>query len=279
MRRVNPNVYTKKYYLTDCTGYEEFKRSYGKELEVRFKELIKYFKIKPGQKVLDIGCGRGEMVIFSAKNGAKAIGIDYSKNAIDLANLAKSKQPFKIRERIKFKVMDAKNLLFNESEFDLIILTDVVEHLYPEELEIVFKEIKRVLKNNGLLVIHTAPNKLFNDFFYRFYCYPVSTIIVSIWNALSKHKYPNIANPKDLRTKSHAIMHINEPTYFTLRRFFRKFNLKGKILSTNITVRKPILGIKDIIFNLIVFFDPFSRHFPLNILCGSDFIACLENKK
>lgn len=279
MRRVDPKVYTKNYYLSDCTGYQEFKKSFGKDLEPRFRELIKFFDIKRGIRVLDIGCGRGEMVIFAAKNNAEAVGIDYSENAIYLANFAKNEQSEETKNRISFKVMEAKKLSFSDSTFDMVILTDVVEHLYPEELEMVFKQIKRVLKNRGLVIIHTAPNKLFNDIFYRFYSYPLGTIVVSLWNFITKRRYPSIAKPKDLRTDSHAVMHINEPTYFSLRNLYNKFKFSWVIESTNITARKPILSFKDRIFNFIVFIDPLSRKFPLNIFCGSDFISILKNKK
>jgi len=279
MRRVDPTVYTKKYYLTDCTGFNEFKKTFGNKLEPRFKEIVKYLEIKKGTKVLDIGCGRGEMAIYASKKGSDSIGIDYSRESIALANTAKRKQPFKIQKKIEFKVMDAKKLLFSDSSFDMIILTDVAEHLYPEELEIVFKEIKRVLKNKGSVIIHTAPNKLFNDIFYRFYSYPLGTIVVSLWNFIARRRYPNIAKPKDLRTDSHAVMHINEPTYFSLRNLFNEFKFSWIIESTNITTRKPILSFNDRIFNLIVFIDPLSRKFPLNILCGSDFISILKNIK
>src|ERR1035437_2511749 len=168
MKRVDPKVYTKEYYLTDCTGFSEFKKSFGKILELRFVELIKHFKIEPNTKVLDIGCGRGEMVFFAALSGAEAIGIDYSKDAIELANLAKKKQSKTIQAKTKFLLMDAKKIAFADFYFDMVIMTDVVEHLYPKELDLTFKEIKRVLKNQGLVIIHTAPNKTFNDYFYKF---------------------------------------------------------------------------------------------------------------
>lgn len=279
MRRVDPKVYTKKYYLSDCTGYQEFKKSFGKDLEPRLKELIKFFDIKQGMRVLDIGCGRGEMVIFCAKKGASAIGIDYSEQAIKLAKLAQSKQPKKLKEKIEFQLMDAKILKFQDSYFDIVILTDVVEHLYPEELKMVFKDIKRVLVNKGIVIIHTAPNRFFNNIFYKFYSYPMSSLLVFLWNLFKRRKYSNITKPKDLRTDSHAVMHINEPTYFSLRNLYNKFKFSWVIESTNITARKPIVSLKDRIFNLIVFIDPLSRKFPLNIFCGSDFISILKNKK
>lgn len=279
IRSVDPSVYTREYYLTDCTGFEEFEKSYGEELEPRFKELIKYFKITKDMKVLDIGCGRGEMVLFTAKNKAIAYGIDYSKPAIQLANIVKNKQKKEIKNKMHFELMDAKGLKFGDSSFNLVILTDVVEHLYDDELDVVFSEIYRVLKKGGMLVVHTAPNKLFNEITYKYYSYPVSTFLVNFWNFTTRREYPNISKPELLRTSSHQIMHVNEPTYFSLRNLFKKHKFEGSIVSSNITAKKESLGIKDIIFNFFVFLHPFSKIFPFNVLFGSDFISILKINK
>lgn len=279
MRRVDPKVYTKEYYLADCTGFKEFRESYGQKLEPRLEEVVRRINILPGMNVLDVGCGRGEMVFYAARQGANAVGIDYAGEAIGLANELKKKKEKSIREKMQFHIMDAKNLLFPSSSFDIVILTDVVEHLYDEEINKVFLEIKRVLKRNGTIVIHTAPNKLFFNIGYRVYSYPIATFLVAIWNALSKSSYPNIAKPDDLRVDSHAIMHINEPTYFSLKKLFNKHNFKGYVLSTNVVSKKPIVGLKDKFFNFIVYLHPLSAYFPFNILLGSDFIAILKNKK
>lgn len=276
---VDPKVYTREYYLTDCTGYQEFNESYGNKLEPRFRELVGHFTIKEGMRVLDVGCGRGEMALFAAKKGALAIGIDYSKNAIKLANKMRRKKKREFQKKMRFYVMDAKNLTFADSYFDIVVLTDVVEHLYEKELDVVFRQIKRVLKKNGTIVIHTAPNKLFVDIGYKLYSYPLSTIIVRTWNILSGSKYQNIAKPSMLRTYSHSIMHINEPTYFSLKRLFNRYNLAGSLKSSNITAKKPSLGLKDVLFNTIVFLHPLSKYFPFNVLFGSDFIAVLRNQK
>lgn len=276
---VDPSVYTEDYYLSDCTGFEEYKQSYGDKFEPRFKEIIKYFKINQGMKLLDIGCGRGELVFFAAKHGAEATGIDYSKEAIRLANILKNKKSIEIRRKMKFYVMDAKKLKFPNSFYDTVILTDVIEHLYDEELDILFKELKRVLKKSGILIVHTAPNKLFFDIGYKFYSYPISSFIVGVWNFIAKSHYPNVAKPSVIRTNSHAIMHVNEPTFFSLERLFRKHGFVGSVISSNVTSKKPIFGIKDLIFNFIVFLHPFSKYFPFNIVFGSDFISVLRNKK
>lgn len=279
MRRVDPKQYTQEYYLTDCTGHEEFKKSFGEILELRFKELIKYFRITPGTKVLDIGCGRGEMALYCAKKGAIAVGIDYSEEAINLAKWARSKHSKKIKEKTNFYVLDAKRLNFKSSSFDLVILTDVVEHLYPEELDLIFKEVKRVLKRNGKLIIHTAPNKWFNDIAYKYYSYPISTAFISFWNFFLRRAYPNIAKPNNLRVDSHVVMHINEHTYFSLKKLYKKHKFEGSVASTNITAKKPEISLKDVIYNFFVFLHPISKKFPVNIIFGSDFVSILKNKK
>lgn len=278
-KSVDPSAYSRRYYLTDCSGYEEFKKSYGQMLEPRLKEIVKYFKIVPSMKVLDVGCGRGELALFAAKLGVEAIGIDYSKEAIKIANLAKKKSTKEVQKRTKFHIIDAKNLRFKNSSFDIVILTDVIEHLYPRELDIVFKEVKRVLKRDGKIVVHTAPNKLFNDIGYKYYSYPVSTVFVYLWNLLLKKSYPNITKAENLRVDSHAIMHINEPTYFSLKKLYKKHKLEGSIISTNITAKKPVISFKDVIFNFFVFLHPISKRFPFNIIFGSDFVSILKNKE
>jgi hypothetical protein len=74
-------------------------------------------------------------------------------------------------------------------------------------------------------------------------------------------------------------MHINEPTYFSLKGLFKKYKFDGKLYSSNITVKKPIISKKDTLINIFVFLHPASKYFPLNILFGSDFISVLKNIK
>lgn len=279
MRRVDPKVYTEKYYLTDCTGYDEYKKTFGEKLEIRFLEIKDYLRVDKKDKVLDIGCGRGELVYYTARQGADSYGIDYSNSAVKLALKLRNKKPQAIRLKMKFKEMDAKKLEFPNSYFSVVVLTDVVEHLYNEELDLVFSEIKRVLKPNGKLIIHTAPNKWFNDYGYKYYSYPISTMLIFVWNILMQTRYPNILHPSKLRTDSHSIMHINEPTYFSLKKIYKKYNFEGKLFSTNVTVKKPIISKKDTLINMFVFLHPISKYFPVNVLFGSDFVSILRNIK
>ena len=64
--RVDPAVYTGDYYLTNCHGYEDFVLSGGRKVGPRFVKALSLAGDLRGKRVLDVGCGRGELVIQSA---------------------------------------------------------------------------------------------------------------------------------------------------------------------------------------------------------------------
>jgi 2-polyprenyl-3-methyl-5-hydroxy-6-metoxy-1,4-benzoquinol methylase len=277
MKRVDPKHYTKEYYLTDATGHEEYKKDYGKTLEPRLERIVKEIPLRKGMSVLDIGCGRGEIALWCAGNGAsKVVGIDYSKNAVDLAKKALRHSSKKIQKKVIFKLEDAKKMKLNDKSFDLVIMTEVLEHVYPEEQEIIFQKTQKLLKDDGTLFFHTAPSKWFNDYTYKYWCYPISTILVGINNLITQKDYGNLAKPSDVRTDSHKIMHVNEPDYFSLKKVTRKCGFKGNIKTTNVTVAKPNLSWKDELFNLLVYLIPISSNFPFNVIWGNDFYAVMK---
>jgi 2-polyprenyl-3-methyl-5-hydroxy-6-metoxy-1,4-benzoquinol methylase len=279
MLRVDPKHYTRHYYLSDASGFEEYIRSFGKELEPRLSRIIQNIPLKKGMRVLDIGCGRGELVYWVAKNGAeKVIGIDYSTNAIYLSNKAKQKWPKYIQKKVSFKVKDAKEMKFDNNSFDLVIMTEVLEHLYPKEQISILKKIHKMLKVNGLLFVHTAPSKYFNNYTYRYWCYPISSVLVAFNNLFTKKKYPNAIKPHKIRTYSHRIMHVNEPGYFSLRKLYSVTGFRGKILSTNATISKPIISWKDRVYNCLVYLSPLSNYPPVNFLWGNDFYSILRKR-
>ena len=61
---------------------------------------------------------------------------------------------------------DAKTLPFPSDYFDRVLMFDVVEHLFPWELQQALVDIGRVLKPGGRLVIHTAPNRWYDTYAY-----------------------------------------------------------------------------------------------------------------
>lgn len=279
MRTVDSRVYTKNYYLSDCTHYQEFNRSGGIELGDRFVKLLPFLSIEPGMTVLDIGSGRGELCIYAARKGASAVGIDYSAAAVALANNVRNKLPGTIKRRLQFIKVPVTEIDFPKNYFDVVVCVEVLEHLYPEEIEIMLKKVEKCLKPGGRAVFHTAPNRWFGDIGYRYWSYPVGTWLIRISNFLTGNNYPSMQPPETLRTASHKVMHVNEPTWISLRDQFNNSGFDYSVRSLNITMIKPVLSWKDKLFNAIAYFHPLSTKFPFNMIFGDDFLVVATKRR
>jgi ubiquinone/menaquinone biosynthesis C-methylase UbiE/NAD-dependent dihydropyrimidine dehydrogenase PreA subunit len=119
----------------------------------RIKKQIIQTHIKPGMKILDIGCGTGSLIIDAAKSGASATGVDISKEMLEVAR--KRIDGYALADKITLHHAGVVELdrLFEESRFDLIVSTLVFSELYAEERALALSQIKKVLKPDGTLVI------------------------------------------------------------------------------------------------------------------------------
>ena len=90
---VSPNIYDRNYFLTDNEGWREYQKGLDEYIHPKFSQALKIASPTRGERVLDVGCGRGELIYYCAKIGARALGIDYSKAAIDIANETIKKLP------------------------------------------------------------------------------------------------------------------------------------------------------------------------------------------
>lgn len=154
-----PSIYDKNYFKVHHESPAS--KTLIKERKVKFNRALKLARIKPGLKILDLGCGNGEEAVRLARAGLQVWGVDYSKDAISLARERRGKQPKEIARKLHFSLADAKELKFSSDFFDRCICLDVFEHIYPKTLERVITEIKRVMKPGGLVVVKTTPNRLF----------------------------------------------------------------------------------------------------------------------
>lgn len=94
-------------------------------------------------KILDLGCGTGNKTNFIHKKGFNIIGIDSSERAISYA-----KNNYKNMQFYKGNILNTK---FADNSFDAIISTAVMHCLIKSQRLKYIKEIKRLLKKNGIL--------------------------------------------------------------------------------------------------------------------------------
>jgi len=101
-------------------------------------------RLEPGGKVLDVGCGRDAPIAGShAKDAGLAVGIDMVRE-------------FQPPEAVEIVRADMNELPFADETFDLVFSRSVLEHLLEPELA--FKEVGRILKKGGGVIMAT-PNK------------------------------------------------------------------------------------------------------------------------
>ncbi len=202
---ISSQAYETNYYKTACEGYKEFSESGGRLLPLRLKIPLTLAEIKPGMRIVDIGCGRGEIVYHAVQSGAKVWGLDYSRDAVSIAVAElRANLTQELYKNCVIQQCDATRLPFQEAEMDRVFMLDVVEHLTPEELSSTLREIHRVLKPNGYLIIHTMPSL----WYYR-YGYPIFRFI----QVLRGITLPR--DPRERYTYSH--LHVNEQTPTSLK--------------------------------------------------------------
>jgi ubiquinone biosynthesis O-methyltransferase len=100
-----------------------------------------------GRRVLDIGCGDGELAVELARCGATVTGIDASAAMIDAARIRAKKHDVDV----SFQVATAERLPFPAEQFDVVTAITIL--CFVEDAEPVFREIARVLRPGGRFII------------------------------------------------------------------------------------------------------------------------------
>jgi len=116
------------------------------------KEIVNRW-IESGVEVLDIGCGTGELLELAARAGACVTGIDISEGMLSIAKNRFEKKELHSRAKLYHAGVTELDQLFDDKRFDLVTSTLVFSELYTEERQWAYREIARVLKKSGTLVL------------------------------------------------------------------------------------------------------------------------------
>ncbi len=204
-------LYSRAYYLSDCHGYQEFQKSHGTQLPRRLAKCLALAQIQPGVRLVDLGCGRGELALQAASHGAVTLAVDPSPHALRLVAEALSSwaEPPK---RIHLLRAQGENLPIASDWADVVVLSDVVEHIPDRGLGQLLDECRRILRPLGRLVIHTQPNRILLD-----YTVPLLSRISRLWG---------VDLPCDLRDELSEgygrQYHPNEQSFASVRRLLRR---------------------------------------------------------
>lgn len=221
---VPADLYTRDYFLADCEGYRPFLESKGAMLSNRLASFYKRLAVRPTDRVLEIACGRGEICALLSPRVRSVVGIDYAPSAVEICREAYPPSEYK---NLSFAVADAKKLPFPDNSFDLVYCSEFLEHVHDWELRETFKEIVRVLAPDGRLICQTEPNRYFR-FVSSAWSFPARLV-----QSLRKGRPVRFLLE---RPAGHTKFHVNEQTYWSVKRLVREHFLEAKVQTYEMTL-------------------------------------------
>ncbi len=124
---------------------------FGPHMDSGRKEAVEALQLKPNDKVLEVGFGTGLTLRHYPDINLHIYGIDISEKMLEKGKERLKEYHKRSSNKVELKIMDAHNLEFNDNTFDAVLCPYVLT-VVPKP-EIVCKEIKRVLKPNGKVVV------------------------------------------------------------------------------------------------------------------------------
>jgi cyclopropane-fatty-acyl-phospholipid synthase len=114
--------------------------------------LLSKLRLKPGEKLLDIGCGWGSLIIKAAADyGAEALGVTLSPSQYEYAKDRIKREG--LEKHCRVELCDYRRLPADE-KFDKIVSVGMYEHVGGKYLNVYFEKIFSLLRDDGLFVNH-----------------------------------------------------------------------------------------------------------------------------
>ncbi len=147
----------KKEY--DINTWEQVISDLPKAYKEWFEEEKVYLRknITKDSKVLEVGCGEGRSLRDILPVTKNIFGIDHDPKAIEDAKISFSKYP-----AVKLSVADARKLPFEDESFDYVICMTTFANFGEDKIK-VLKEMKRVLNDNGKIILSVYSEDAFDE--------------------------------------------------------------------------------------------------------------------
>ncbi len=138
-------VYSCAYFHTPDLGLDDAQ-------EAKLDHICRKLALKPGETLLDIGCGWGGLILHAARNyGVRAVGVTLSDHQRDYVRDQIARQ--ELQGRVEVRLMDYRDVP-EEGAYDKVASVGMFEHVGRRNLGDYFSKIFRLLKPGGLVMNH-----------------------------------------------------------------------------------------------------------------------------
>jgi cyclopropane-fatty-acyl-phospholipid synthase len=134
-----------------CAYYTDPANDLDRAQEDKLAHIAAKLAIRPGMRVLDIGCGWGGMALYlHRKLGAEVLGVTLSEEQLKVAR-ARAEEAG-VADKVRFELIDYRRV---EGQFDRIVSVGMFEHVGPAHYGQFFQQCRRLLTENGVMLLHT----------------------------------------------------------------------------------------------------------------------------
>jgi len=140
-----------KHRQYSCAYWKSSNDTLEQAQQNKINHIIKKLDLRPGQRVLDIGCGWGSMCFEIAKQSeCEVTGVTLSKNQYTYCK--KKAHELKIDNQCHFELLDYRHL---KGKFNRVVSVGMLEHVGRKFYKVFFKKINDLMTDDGLGLIHT----------------------------------------------------------------------------------------------------------------------------
>jgi 2-polyprenyl-3-methyl-5-hydroxy-6-metoxy-1,4-benzoquinol methylase len=204
MKQVSYKYYDKKYFNYQSSSPDFTQKLESFSFHKKYQEISNLVKLKSSDLVCDYGCGNGDLsFLLFLKYKCHIKAIDYSPTAIKICQnklklFSKNTKPC---TKIEF-INKNNNSITKYKNVKVVFFCDVIEHLYPQEINMVIKNISSW--GNPLIIIHTDNNnylKFIQPFINLLSLISGSASIKEIVRNyhLNRQRHVNLTTPKKLK--------------------------------------------------------------------------------
>lgn len=129
------------------------------------ERLIQSQDLPSGSRVLDVGCGPGQLLLSLVKKGYDVWGVDIAQAMVDEAVELLETNGFPAAEQIS--VGDVEDLKFDDDFFDVVVASGVIEYQKSDDRSL--SEMHRVVRPGGFIVLNVSNRYSYSGMFVAFY--------------------------------------------------------------------------------------------------------------